>query len=65
VELIEHFVEGFVPAETLIDDYYQYKEKTHSFVGERRKKHFKLGSRIRVRLDHADRESFRLIFSVV
>jgi ribonuclease R len=65
VELLEHFVEGFVPAETLIDDLYQYKEKTHSFVGERHKRHFKLGARIRVRLDHADRESFRLFFSVV
>ncbi len=65
VELLEHFVEGFVPAETLIDDYYQYKERTHSFVGERNRRHFKLGARVRVRLDHADRESFRLLFSVV
>jgi len=64
VELLEHFVEGFVPAETLIDDFYQYKEKTHSFVGTRHHRHFKLGSRVCVRLDHADRESFRLFFSV-
>lgn len=65
VELLEHFVEGFVPAETLIDDFYQYKEKTHSFVGTRNRRHFKLGSRVRVRLDHADRESCRLFFSVI
>ena len=65
VELLEHFVEGFVPAETLVDDLYQYKEKTHSFVGERHRRHFKLGARIRVRLDHADRESYRLFFSII
>ncbi len=65
VELLEHFVEGFVPVGTLIDDYYAYKEKTHSFVGERHRRHFKLGSKVLVRLDHADRENYRLTFSVV
>jgi len=65
VELLEHFVEGFVPAVTLVDDNYIYKEKTHSFVGERRRRHIKLGSKVRVRLDSADRESCRLSFSLV
>ncbi len=65
VELLDHYVEGFVPAGTLIDDYYEYKEKTHSFVGERRKRRFQLGSKVRVRLDNADRETARLTFSVV
>jgi len=65
VELLEHYVEGFVPVGTLIDDVYFYKERTHSFVGERNKRHFKLGSRVLVRLDHADTENFRLTFSVL
>lgn len=65
VELLEHYVEGFVPVGTLIDDVYFYKEKTHSFVGERNKRHFKLGSKVLVRLDHADMENFRLTFSVL
>jgi ribonuclease R len=64
VELLEHFVEGFVPAGTLIDDDYYFQEKTHSFVGDRHRRHFKLGSRVWVRLDHADRENYRLTFSV-
>ncbi len=64
VELLDHFVDGFVPAGTLIDDRYFYKEKTHSFVGERHKRHFELGSKVRVRLDNADKESFRLTFSL-
>ena len=63
VELLEHFVEGFVPAGTLIDDEYMYKEKTHSFVGVRNHRHFTLGAKIRVRLDNADRETYRLTFS--
>jgi ribonuclease R len=65
VELLDHFVEGFVPLGTLIDDNYIYKERTHSFVGERRRRRFQLGSRVRVRLDSADTETGRLTFSVV
>ncbi len=65
VELLDHYVEGFVPLGTLVDDNYIYTEKTHSFVGERRRRRFQLGSRVRVRLDSADMETGRLTFSVV
>ncbi len=64
VELLDHYVEGFVPLGTLVDDYYQYKEKTHTIVGERGRRRFQLGSRVRVRLDSADKETARLTFSV-
>jgi ribonuclease R len=64
VELLDHYVEGFVPLVTLIDDWYEYKEKTHSFVGERKRRRFQLGSRIRVHLDSVDRETARLTFSI-
>ena len=65
VELLDHYVEGFVPLTTLIDDKYQFKERTHAFVGSRRHHRFQLGSRVRVRLDGANIETARLIFSVV
>ncbi len=65
VELMEHYVEGFVPAATLIDDRYLYKERTHTFVGERNHRRFQLGTKVRVRLDSADQETFRLTFSIV
>ncbi len=65
VELLDHYVEGFVPLGALIDDNYTYKEKTHSFVGELRRRHFQLGSRVRVRLDSADMETARLTFSAL
>jgi ribonuclease R len=65
VELLDHFVEGFVPLGSLVDDNYLYKEKTRSFIGERRRKRFQLGAPVRVRLDMADIETARLTFSVV
>jgi ribonuclease R len=65
VELLDHYVEGFVPISTLIDDFYLYREKTHSFIGERRRRRIQLGTKVRVRLDSADIETARLSFSVV
>lgn len=65
VELLEHYVEGFVPLGTLIDDEYEYKEATRAFVGRRRRRRYQLGTRVRVRLDRADTETARLDFSVV
>ena len=65
VELMEHYVEGFVSLGTLIDDDYQYKEATRSFTGKRRRSRYQLGSKVRVRLDSADMETARLSFSVV
>ena len=65
VELLDHYVEGFVPLGTLVDDCYEYREKTHSFIGERRRRRFQLGSSVKVRLDSADLETARLTFSVV
>jgi ribonuclease R len=65
IELLEHYVEGFVPLGTLIDDDYQYSEQTRSFAGRRRRNRYQLGSKVRVRLDSADMETARLTFSVV
>ena len=64
VELLEHFVEGFVPLATLMDDRYRFSEKTRSIVGSRRHHRFHPGSRIRVCLDNVEMESARLMFSV-
>jgi ribonuclease R len=63
VELLDHFVEGFVPFITLTDGDYEYHERTHSLIGRRRR--FQLGSKIRVRLDRVDMDTARLVFSAV
>jgi ribonuclease R len=65
VELLEHYVEGFVPFTTLIDDNYRYSEKTRSVIGSRRSQRYQPGAKVRVCLDNVDKESARLIFSVV
>ncbi len=65
VELTDLFVEGFVSIESLEDDRYVYREKLRAMVGQYSKKEYRLGERVKVRLDRIDREGNRLQFSVV
>ncbi len=65
VQLRELFVEGMVHVSTLGDDYYHYIENRHCLRGERKKRVFRIGDPVRVRVDRVDRERKRIDFSVV
>jgi ribonuclease R len=65
VELTDLFVEGFVALANLSDDYYVYRERLRAIVGQHTKRTFRLGDRVRVRLDRIDREGNKLEFSLV
>ena len=65
VELADLFVEGFVPLESFADDRYVYRERQRAIVGERSKRAYRLGERVRVRLDRIDRLGNKLQFAVV
>ncbi len=54
VELTDIFVEGLVRVTSLHDDYYQYHEKRYCLVGERTHKTFRIGDKVRVRLERVD-----------
>jgi ribonuclease R len=65
VELMDMFIEGLVPLATLADDRYTYRENTRQIIGERTKKKYSLGDRVRVILDRIDRTLRKLQFAVV
>ena len=65
VELMDLFVEGFVSFESLEDDHYVYRESLRAAVGRRSGNAYRLGDRIRVRLDRVDPTENRMEFSVV
>ena len=65
VELTDLFVEGFVPVDSLEDDRYVYRERLRAMVGQNTKKAYRLGERVKVRLDRIEREGNKLQFSVV
>src|SRR2546430_15089261 len=54
VELADLFVEGLVPLNTLIDDHYTYHENTREIIGQRSRRIFRLGQKIRVLVDRID-----------
>jgi ribonuclease R len=65
VQLNECFVEGLVHVSTLADDYYHYVEKLHCLRGERRKRVYRIGDTVTVRIDRVDEARKRMDFSIV
>jgi ribonuclease R len=65
VELTDLFVEGLVPLNTLTDDVYTYHENTRQIIGQRFRKTYSLGQKIRVLLDRIDPVEKKLQFAVI
>jgi ribonuclease R len=62
VALDEVYVEGMVHVSELGNDYYHFDVSRHQLMGERTRRRFRLGDRVRVRLVRADLETTRLDF---
>ena len=68
VELTDLFVEGLVPLQTLTDhddDRYTYHENTRQIIGQRSRKTYSLGDRVRVLVDRIDPVEKKIQFAVV
>jgi ribonuclease R len=65
VELTDLFVEGLVPLNTLTDDFYNYHENTRQIIGQRSRKTYSLGQRIRVLVDRIDPVEKKIQFAVL
>jgi ribonuclease R len=64
VELTDLFVEGLVPLGTLTDDRYAFHEDTRQIIGQRSRKTYGLGDRIRVLVDRIDPVEKKIQFAV-
>jgi ribonuclease R len=65
VELTDLFIEGLVPLNTLTDDYYSYHENTRQIIGQRSRKTYSLGQRIRVLVDRIDPVEKKIQFAIL
>jgi ribonuclease R len=65
VELTDLFVEGLVPLNTLTDDFYTYHENTRQIIGQRSRKTYSLGQKIRVLIDRIDPVERKIQFAVL
>ncbi|MDO8446344.1 MAG: ribonuclease R [Deltaproteobacteria bacterium] len=65
VELVDYFVEGLVHVSNLKDDYYHFIEKEHLMRGESKKRTFRIGDQVKVRIDNVSLEKRQIDFSLV
>jgi len=65
VELMDLFVEGLVPLASLSDDRYNYHENTRQIIGQRSRKTYSLGEKIRVIVDRVDPVEKKIQFAVL
>jgi ribonuclease R len=64
VELTDLFIEGLVPLDSLTDDRYIYHENTREIIGQRNRKTYGLGQKIRVLVDRIDPVEKKIQFAV-
>jgi ribonuclease R len=62
IELIDFFVEGFVPVTEIPDDHYQLDPGLQALIGRRTKKGFRIGDRIVVQVVRVDKLLRRAYF---
>jgi ribonuclease R len=65
VELVDLFVEGLVPIDTLTGDHYIFHENTRELIGQRSRRKFKIGERARVLVDRIDWVEKKIQFALV
>jgi ribonuclease R len=65
VELTDLFVEGLVPLSTLTDDRYTYHEDARQIIGQRSRKTYSLGDRVRVLVDRIDPVEKKIQFALL
>jgi len=65
VELTDLFVEGLVPLDSLTDDRYTYHENTREIIGQRNRKIYGLGQKLRVLVDRIDPVENKIQFAIL
>ena len=65
VELADLFIEGLVPMDSLPGDRYTYHENVRKVIGQRSRREFSIGDRVRVLVERVDTMERKLQFSVV
>jgi ribonuclease R len=65
VELSDLFIEGLVPIDSLEDDLYTFREPTRQIIGQRSRKTYSIGDRVRVLADRIDHVQRKVQFALV
>ncbi|NJD20510.1 MAG: RNB domain-containing ribonuclease, partial [Gemmatimonadetes bacterium] len=65
VTLDAYFVDGLVHVNSLRDDFYRFTEGSYALVGDRGRRRYRLGDRVRVQVARVDKEARQVDFLLV
>lgn len=65
VEIDDNKCEGMVPVRTLKDDFYVFDDANYSLVGKRSKTVYRLGDKVRIKVETANLEKKQIDFSLI
>lgn len=65
VQLNENKCEGMIPIRDLDDDYYEFDEKSYCLVGRRKRRMYRLGDPLTIRVARANLEKKQLDFELI
>jgi ribonuclease R len=65
VKLDDPYVEGMVSKEFMMDDFYQFNEERMIFYGKRKKRTFKIGDTVQIKVVRADIDRRQIDFALV
>ena len=65
VEIIENKCEGMISVKNMTGDYYVYKERTHSLIGENLKRKYQLGDVVYIMVKKANVSKRHLDFELL
>jgi ribonuclease R len=64
VRLRDFYVEGFLHVSHMTDDFYQFNDRNMSLFGRHKKRTFRIGQELMLRLDRVDMEEREIIFGL-
>lgn len=62
---LENTVEGLVHISNMTDDYYHFNEKTYSLIGEKLRKNYRLGDKVRIKVIKINKDEKNIDFILV
>jgi len=65
VEIIENKCEGMIRLRDISDDFYTLDEKNYQIIGQRKKKVYRLGDEVRIRVKNVDLAKKQIDFSLI
>ena len=64
VRLTDYYVEGFLHVSYMTDDFYEFNDRNMTLYGRHKKRTFRIGQELRLRLDRVDMEEREIVFGL-